>query len=381
MDYYNRKRITSLYMELILMYIEDIRSALEVSLSEHVSDELWSLLVELGSVEDVEIEARDINYLADMARKILEAGSSRRVGVRAPTTVPGEDEDRDFTWDTRAEVASSMFAMRATGSPAVDQFRRKRLGDAFPQMDDQVEEWIKSQAERDGDPTLWLTIPARPDPDGNIFIRRPVGSESDEDLPADLRFTRAGTVLDYERIELRYLEYSVPSFLLRQIQPVAAGGVLEELLLLSERLASDYPWTSAQATMFVLTARIPMVLPVEAEVDFKEKVRAATRITMVIDPEAEPKSVARDYQILRQQLKTEKRWRHMSEKHLRLAEFSYMTGKPESWDDRMKEWNKTYPQWRYSQRSNFTRDALRDELRVLQPPYKNIGGPLGTYFL
>jgi hypothetical protein len=54
-------------------------------------------------------------------------------------------------------------------------------------------------------------------------------------------------------------------------------------------------------------------------------------------------------------------------KHLRLAAFAGAEHADEPWAERMRLWNTSFPDWRYAQLSNFRRDAIRAEARILYP--------------
>ena len=103
-------------------------------------------------------------------------------------------------------------------------------------------------------------------------------------------------------------------------------------------------------------------------------VKAATRISLVIDPTVTPDEVRDEYHRLRQQILVG-RYKTRSDKHLRLAAFIAERPDTESWQDRMRAWNKAYPEsafagYEYSHRSNFTRDAQRVRQALLNPAYR-----------
>ena len=66
------------------MHNASIRVALEQPLNLPVTDELMEFLMTQGYIEDAEIDARDINELADIARSVIRAGSGVSGGREAP---------------------------------------------------------------------------------------------------------------------------------------------------------------------------------------------------------------------------------------------------------------------------------------------------------
>jgi hypothetical protein len=58
----------------------------------------------------------------------------------------------------------------------------------------------------------------------------------------------------------------------------------------------------------------------------------------------------------------------MSQKHVRLALFSWSRPKGDSLKSAMSAWNTQYPMWSYKQESNFGRDVLMAKRRALKTP-------------
>ena len=92
----------------------------------------------------------------------------------------------------------------------------------------------------------------------------------------------------------------------------------------------------------------------------------ASRITMDIDPTLTPEEVAEQYKKLRARL-IGTRYRSMTEKHLRLAEF-YGGHKPEgtTWAALMDKWNHSQDKgWRYDRFETFARDCKQAWHRLM----------------
>jgi hypothetical protein len=146
-----------------------------------------------------------------------------------------------------------------------------------------------------------------------------------------------------------------------------AGGVLDRLRVLSERLAEAYRWTRAQATLFVLTGLPPLVASLTADPIAREDLPVLSRITLWIDPTLSPAEVAERYSAVRRWLLNEskERQRDVTEKHARLALFAAEQPRQTTWAIRMAEWNRAHPEWPYTEVSNFTRDCLQAQRRLV----------------
>ena len=79
---------------------------------------------------------------------------------------------------------------------------------------------------------------------------------------------------------------------------------------------------------------------------------------MEIDPTLTPQEVVQGYKKLRDRWIKGQRYRSMSEKHLRLAEF-YRGDKYKTWLALMEDWNEKQDKkdWSYSEPQNFARDC------------------------
>ena len=351
------------------MHNNRIRLALEERLNRPVADEMMVFLSAQGYIEDVEINARDINDLAEIVRRVMRASGGVAGGREAPRMLRRGNGSKEPspTPLLRSQALSILLAKEAEKETEVQAFRQEVLGANLLDVD-QIENWITSQAALDGSETFWLKVPVEYDSDGSITSQSVSGGGS-----GSWRLEGKESVLG--DIEVRYVEYSVPGGEWLQLQATASGGVLERLWRISRfPLALKYPWTSAQGTMFVLTGLYPEVRGIEAQGMMPMSVKAATRVTLVIDPTVTPDEVRDEYHRLRQQLLVG-RYKTRSDKHLRLAAFIAERPGTESWQDSMLAWNKAYPEsgfagYEYSHRSNFTRDALRVRQALLNPVYR-----------
>jgi hypothetical protein len=88
------------------------------------------------------------------------------------------------------------------------------------------------------------------------------------------------------------------------------------------------------------------------------------RIVLNIDPALPPEEVADAYREARERQGVAG-IRKMSDRQAVLAGWSF--DRPEPWRDLLVEWNKAFPDWSYTAESNFRRDALRAQRRLMYP--------------
>ena len=138
--------------------------------------------------------------------------------------------------------------------------------------------------------------------------------------------------------------------------------MLERLRQISDRLSRRYRWQEAQATIFVLTGRTPLVPPAEAKIE-----REA--IVLTVDPSLTPRQVADRYRQFRKDILGGGRIKALSLKHLRLAAFDADRPSQETWKKKMDAWNRSAPEeeWRYKNDGRFKRDCLQAKRRLLAP--------------
>jgi hypothetical protein len=157
------------------------------------------------------------------------------------------------------------------------------------------------------------------------------------------------------------------------------GGILERLWNVSDHLINPhysskcpaFPWNKGQATLFILTGLYPQVRGVSSRVLDSPYLRGATRIVLTVDPAVSPAELAERYQEVRARVVSQ-RYRSLSTKHLLLAAFIAERPDEETWEQKRLEWNKQYPQYRYGQVTNFSRDASRAINHLLNPKYETV---------
>jgi hypothetical protein len=327
-----------------------------------IDQEAWEYLVDERAVEAVAEGDEDLNWLADKYRRLLAIGSHPVPPPRpAPQMLepteppPGPTAEKRPTRDLRFATLSRLVARDAAHNEEVVAFRRQILNGA-PVPPEQVEDWIRQQAAADGPATLVLSgVPApttcRVAWTGDGYAIEP---------PMIVSLAPEGMNL--------YLHYGVPNDPALRMQMVALDGTLDRLRRLSDGLANWYGWQSGQATLFVLTGWIPSIQAAEASVHYR-RLPALTRLELSLDPTLTPHEVAELYRRARRNT-LGRRYRSLSEKHLQLAAFGGEV-RDTPVEERMHAWNARYPEWRYTEPSNFSRDCAQARKRVLYPPLAN----------
>ncbi len=152
------------------------------------------------------------------------------------------------------------------------------------------------------------------------------------------------------------------------------GGVLNRLRLLSEYLSDRIGWYKSQAIFFVLTGEVPIVPPIS--ITIKNSIlgpsltSGPSRIMLTVDPYVTPFDLAAAYRkhIARFGRHTgkQRRRRPQTEKHITLAIFSVNRPEDETWEDRRLAWNKLYGERGWGYVTNFRRDYMKAQERVLK---------------
>ena len=299
---------------------------------------IWQYLENSGFVEEVETGHADIN---DLEEKYEEAAQlpPHMLGLTSP---PRDSGLRRI----RLEILSDLLAEDAASDPAVISFRERHLPSGLI-TPDEAGTFISNKSADDGEPTTYLKVPL---PDGHELTWD--GPDVYAEPPLTLSKATSATGYTVDLLHYPQLDDAAVSKI-----AVRRGGILDGLRLLSESLSGRYAWQKAQATAFVLTGVPPLLSSLRGGAYLRSSQPISSRITMEIDPTLTPEEVVQGYKKLRDRW-IKGRYRSMSEKHLRLAEF-YGGDKDISWSALMTEWNRRHkkPKWRYSESQNFARDC------------------------
>ena len=326
---------------------DEIRAALARRLGHGPKEEVWNRLVEEDYVREVWEETAEIDYLEEKYREFER--------IPKPLLQPRKSTTDSGLRQLRLQILSDLTARQAATEKSVITFRRQHLTEGLLKRE-QVDEWITRQAGEDGLASRYLRVPI---PDDCELVRRD-GCILTEPL-LTISDTTAGTQVDVE-----LLSYALPDDQWIRRHPVKHGGTLDRLRVVSKALARRYTWWEAQATVFVLTGDSPLLSSLRGGIRMAFSQPISSRITMEIDPTLTPEEVAVRYKKLRASL-IGARYRSMSEKHLRLAEF-YRGHKPEgtTWAALMDKWNRSQDRgWGYNRFETFARDCKRAWERLM----------------
>ena len=326
---------------------DEIRAALARRLGHEPEEEVWGRLVEEDYVREVWEGTAEIDYLEEKYREFNR--------ISRPLLQPQKSAIDSGLRRIRLQILSGLTARQAANEKSVITFRRQYLTGGLLKLEEVVE-WITRQATEDGPASTYLRVAI---PDGYELVRRN-GRVITEPL---LTISNPTSVT---KVEAELLSYTSPEDQWARWISVKHGGTLDSLRVVSKALARRYTWWEAHATVFVLTGIIPLLSSLRGGVRVAYNQPISSRITMEIDPTLTPEEVAQHYKKLRASL-IGARYRSMSEKHMRLAEF-YRGHKPEgtTWTALMDEWNRSQDRsWGYSRFETFARDCKRAWERLM----------------
>ena len=335
---------------------EDIRRRVEDAIGDKVPLGLWRYLVAEKKVDAVKEaaqrgkveKAKAVNRFTDEVLALLEATGRGPKSRQSPPMLTAQQRQRAADHQT---VVAILLAREAAADSAVVDFRARILAGKLL-TSDAVEAWLTSREAADGKPTVWLqdvVVPAGYELRGSraVFTVPPL----------------AVTAEHPGRPTTRMLACALPG---RPTVAVLtkAGGVLEELRQLSQRLAREFNWSATQSTHFILTGEVPSVPLIQVSIGYSSSRPACTRIGLEVDPTASPQLVAERYRQARREVFF-RRVRALSVRHLKLAAFAAERQDGKSWQALLSEWNRKHPTWKYWRRNNFKRDCRRAQMRLL----------------
>ena len=326
---------------------DEIRAALAHRLGREPKEEIWDRLVEEAYVHDVWLEIDEIDDLEEKYREFN----------RVPEHLlqPPKNAIDSGPRQTRFQILSDLTARQAATEKGVIAFRRQRLTEGLIKREEVVE-WITRQAADEGPASRYLRVPI---PDGYKPIRR------NGRIVTEPLLTISDTTSAIQ-VEIELLSYAAPDDQWVRRISVRHGGTLYELRMLGRSLARRFTWQEAQATTFILTGISPLLSSLRGGIRMALSRPISSRISMDIDPTLTPEEVAEQYKKLRASL-IGARYRSMSEKHLRLAEF-YGGHKPEgmTWAALMNKWNHSQDRgWDYDRYETFARDCNQAWRRLM----------------
>ncbi len=341
-----------------------IKLELELRLHDDLREEEWEDLRSDHYVDKLLDGTLTCSAVADTVRRRRQIyGQSEMSQDSAARTLSKEDKEPESL-----SVLSLLVAEEAAQDMEVQAFRKKVLGGQYLPSH-KVTNWLQEKAREDEPATWWVKDYPIPSDQLVHHIIAITTSEGDTQHKLELHIPQPPLALGMnvplsECLTFRFLFYREPgSEEIKEI-PTAMNGTLEALRQLSERLAKEYAWTAADATLFVLTNHPPEIRPLTSTSQPKQ-LPALSRIVLTIDPALSPQEVAEHYRQLRQEIMPA-RHRDLSEKHLQLAAFSGTHPRLGTWQQKMVEWNSNHRDWAYKEASNFAHDCLQARRRVLR---------------
>jgi hypothetical protein len=185
--------------------------------------------------------------------------------------------------------------------------------------------------------------------------------------------SRRGVFAEIRRFQM--LAYAKPGCDTALHIAVPANGQLGELAEISERLARLFSWEPAEATLFVVCSHVPAVTPIRVAFHEDMRLRARSRITLVIDPTCTPQEVAAHYQSRRKRVFG--RIRRLTPQLAGLAQFA-IEHDHLPWPEQMQSWNASRSSSRRDRRyrdvATFRRDCEQALTRLRDLRLAKTGG-------
>ncbi len=341
-----------------------IKLELEARLHGDLREEEWEDLINDHYVAKLLDGTLSCSEVADTVR--------RRRQIYGQSDISQESAARTFSKQDKEpeslSVLARLVAEEVSKDMGVQAFRTQVLGDQCLSLQE-VSNWLQAKAREDEPATWWVKDYPIPSDQLVHHIIAITTSEGVTQHKLELHIPQQPLALGLnvplsECLTFRFLFYREPdSDEIREI-PTAMNGTLEALRQLSERLAREYAWTAADATLFVLTNTAPEIRPLTSASQSRQ-LPALSRIVLTIDPALSPQEVAEHYRQIRQEIMPA-RHRDLSEKHLQLAAFSGTHPRLGTWQQKMVKWNSDHRDWAYKEASNFAHDCLQARRRVLR---------------
>jgi len=331
------------------------RARVESALGRPVSDAAWEEVgIRRGYERELEMETMETDEVADLFRVVGGMYQQAPRGAVAgdavgPPQVPGA-----HTLHQRALAISAWVARAAAADSKVKFFRHLHLRRGLVNQGD-VGAWVRQTYARNL-PVDWPELGA-PEPGWAHGLATHKAEASGRPF---VLFDWAELSTDGEWQPGRW--------------PVPPRSVLGRLVEVMERLERQWHWSGAEAALFILTGFQPYVAPIAGSCtvgfNYNEAMGGSydvlSRVNIKIDPTITPEQLAGWWRPVRKEMLEGRRYRPLSEKHLRLAEFMASRDDKTSWDQDLTAWNRKHPEWRYDDRRNFHRDASLAIGRVLQ---------------
>jgi hypothetical protein len=353
-----------------------LRRRSEEILKHPVTKAAWQIAVEERMVSQVLQGEDSEEWLAKKVERLMDIIEDQA----QPTPrfiVPKRRQRRGKTIAGREEAISKAVAELARQSEEVQSFRSKILSGELLKFAD-VEQWITNRARDSVYPHALLV---RIERDSKLYNR--AGRQHEDSLSSVRPDEIEGPA------PTDSLHYGKPDSSYGHCVPVGRDGTLRVVYELSKKLANEFRWQEAEATVFLLTDLPPRVVtesfefrlppfitpPYEVR-DPKSRTSregvgsrrhlvpldCLARVSITVDPFVTPQELKEKYAKLRGKLLSRKP-RAQSEKNLQLAVFAVKH--PALDKAAMIEWGRVFPKWAYHRVSLFGRDARDSRDRLL----------------
>src|SRR6266516_5403118 len=225
---------------------------LEVRLHSKLHEEEWEDLENDHYVEKLLDGTLSCSAVAEKVRHRRQIyGQSEMSQDSATRTLSKIDKEPESL-----SVLALLVAEEAAQDMEVQAFRKKVLGGQYLPSH-KVTNWLQEKAREDEPATWWVKDYPIPSDQLVHHIIAITTSEGDTQYKLKLHIPQPPLPLGInvplsQCLTFRFLFYrDLDSDAIREL-PLAINGTLEDLRQLSERLAKEYAWTEADATLFVL---------------------------------------------------------------------------------------------------------------------------------
>lgn len=323
----------------------DVYQWLRRQLSRDPREDVWSELEESGYVsqvleacshEDQEVELASLLEHYKTQDRRYPAGARPRSDSPPKPVAEGPPSER-------LGYLSQLVALDAACEPAVIRFREEVLGGQLL------------------DPSDWNVYPFGSGAMAHWLSEQ--SAKNPEQFEADIVYWPDGVdqTLDVCRMK---------SYIAIDPEYRPEGGPVAWLHEISAHLGSQYRWKYGDAQWFVLTGEVPRLASMNVLRESRFRYPGLARVTLTVDFALSPREIAEWYTKYRKDIlnyespeSVGKRNRPMTTKHLALAVFLH-AHQGEKYGHLMRLWNEERPEWRYTQVTNFARDAKHAHERL-----------------
>lgn len=357
----------------VLQSTEDIIEAVEKQVGRTFSPEFWDYFEERDYFKEIR-KGETLDLLVKDVKALLGQISLLELRLARKTAPPVQHDVNDY----RVLLVSHELAKVASAQPYVVRFRRLHLPAGRILTQQEVKAWVEQHTQEPLNSWIVLIVDldlqsvmrvedSEIDGTNLQLIRKAMEAEEAGDMDAVSRLVKHDVVADTPIIRL--LSWPNTEWVLGTLED---GSAIRDLLQAVEHLYESYGWRKHQAIWFLLTGETPLLPMLQYDISVPQASRDRLRITLDIDIETSPDTVASLYRDLRKQLLHGER-RPLQRKMLALALFVDSTPDME-WAERMKQWNKSCrthgrDEWAYKEHRNMFRDYKTRTIQRLQPEY------------